>query len=78
MRTSYTPRQGQEVVFIRDRIGRVSAGYSCLDEEGGFWVLADVTKAVGRLDEARNREAERADRAEAALNELRQKLVALT
>lgn len=78
MRTSYTPRSGQEVEFIRDRIGRVSAGYSCLDEEGGFWVLADVTDAVGRLDEARNREAERADRAEAALNDMRHKLAALT
>lgn len=78
MRTSYTPRPGQEVVFIRDRVGRVSAGYSCLDEEGGFWVLADVTDAVGRLDEARKREVKRADRAEAALNDLRQKLAALT
>ena len=78
MRTSYTPRQGQEVVFIRDRIGRVSAGYSCLDEEGGFWVLADVTDAVAKLDDARNREADRADRAEAALNDLRMKLAEIT
>ena len=78
MRTSYTPRPGQEVAFIRDRIGRVSAGYSCLDEEGGFWVLADVTDAVAKLDDARNREADRADRAEAALNDLRMKLAEIT
>lgn len=78
MRTSYTPRPGQEVAFIRDRIGRVSAGYSCLDEEGGFWVLADVTDAVAKLDDARRRETERANRAEAALHDLRLKLAAIT